>query len=163
MKKRALEVLKDADRVCGSCTACCTHMEVDGRSSRAAGFELKAAGTRCERLAAEESEGKGCTVYDKRPTPCRIWSCVWKQGVPILERSQRPDQVGVMFAATQVAGITVLYAYDTTGKGFGEMAQLLLEKLADKHVVALVGTSETYGPDGKVEAVKQAVLLQTGT
>lgn len=52
-------------RQCGGCTACCKILPV---------VELgKPALTRCD----HQRHGKGCTIYERRPPSCRLWSCLW--------------------------------------------------------------------------------------
>ena len=150
----------DLVRTCGNCTACCTLMEVRG-DSKLPMFEggVKPAGTSCPRLYTAETKGRGCAIYGERPTPCRAWSCVWRNGGDALSNAESPENTGIMFAATQVAGVTVLYAYEVWEGAFGPAADLL-ERLAEKFVVALVGTSETYGDEVKVEKVRQALLMK---
>ena len=53
-------------RSCGSCKACCTQVPVD------LGDELKAANVPCKHLCS-----RGCSIYARRPQPCRYWSCRW--------------------------------------------------------------------------------------
>lgn len=52
-------------RVCGGCTTCCKLIPVPTLG--------KPAGVRCKHSRA----GKGCSIYSKRPTDCRSWSCRW--------------------------------------------------------------------------------------
>ncbi|MFD2649803.1 hypothetical protein ACFSX5_18605 [Devosia albogilva] len=56
-----------ADRSCGDCTACCEFIPI--RSP-----ELdKPSNTLCPHCL----RGRGCTVYEVRPQPCRGWYCGW--------------------------------------------------------------------------------------
>jgi Fe-S-cluster containining protein len=55
-------------RQCGSCTSCCTLLEVTAVG--------KSASEWCKHCDA----GKGCTIYDHRPQMCRSFSCAWLQG-----------------------------------------------------------------------------------
>jgi hypothetical protein len=51
-------------------------------------------------------ESGGCSIYSKRPTPCREWFCVWRN-LSELDDSWRPDKSGVMieFSDEQFPGI----------------------------------------------------------
>jgi Fe-S-cluster containining protein len=46
--------------------------------------------------------GTGCTVYDKRPVPCREFQCIWlqMQSKGEWQPDLRPDKCRVMFAVT---------------------------------------------------------------
>ena len=55
-------------RDCGSCTSCCTLLEVTDAG--------KAVNEWCKFCVA----GKGCTIYEQRPQMCRSFSCAWVQG-----------------------------------------------------------------------------------
>jgi hypothetical protein len=61
--------LYDADRIttrrCGDCTLCCKLLPVRELHKRA--------GQRCE----HQRTGKGCTIYERRPPSCMLWSCRW--------------------------------------------------------------------------------------
>ena len=55
------------DRGCGDCTACCEFIPI-------ASPELdKPSNTLCPHCV----QGRGCTVYQIRPQPCRGWYCGW--------------------------------------------------------------------------------------
>lgn len=60
--------LSAARRECGSCTSCCTLLEVE------------AVGTSVNEWCKHCEAGKGCTIYDDRPQMCRSFSCAWLQG-----------------------------------------------------------------------------------
>lgn len=68
-------------RSCGDCQLCCTLVPV-----RELG---KGANARCgyQRFA------KGCTIYDRRPMPCRLWSCRWLTDSTTIAM-RRPDRAG---------------------------------------------------------------------
>lgn len=66
-------------RQCGDCQLCCKLVPVK---------ELdKSAGERCR----HQRVGKGCTIYDRRPRNCRIWSCRWLIGEDTADL-RRPDR-----------------------------------------------------------------------
>lgn len=148
-ERRKLELL----RQCGTCTACCTLMAVDGGAL----FDPKPAGTPCSKLAVE---GQGCSVYASRPQPCRVWSCVWKHGSDAFTHEESPRETGLMFAAIQVGGVACLQVYEVRHGALGELDNaLLISRLASKFVVAVVGTTETYGPPELVERVKVNAMM----
>ena len=65
-------------RRCGSCTLCCKLTPV---------VELaKKGGQRCQ----HQRMGKGCSIYAKRPLPCRAWDCRWLNGDDTQDQ-RRPD------------------------------------------------------------------------
>lgn len=57
----------------------------------------KEAGTPCKYLCRE-----GCSIYDRRPEPCRVFACVWLtsqtqfDGKHALPNSERPDRTGIV-------------------------------------------------------------------
>lgn len=70
-----------AARACGDCQLCCTLLptrELD-----------KGANTRCK----HQRFGKGCTIYDRRPAPCVLWSCRWLTNDDAHDL-RRPDRSG---------------------------------------------------------------------
>jgi len=72
-------------RTCGPCTVCCTLQGVkEGLSIP------KPAGVQCPHVCKT-----GCSIYEKRPTECQEFACLWLQGLG--EVWDRPDLLGVMF------------------------------------------------------------------
>lgn len=69
-------------RECGSCTACCTHVQVSELN--------KPAGVPCRHLCG------GCGIYATRPTACRAFQCSWLGGTFPLPEWARPDVVGAL-------------------------------------------------------------------
>lgn len=58
-------------RRCGDCDLCCSAMEV---------FDLvppKPLGCRCPHQCAS---GPGCTIYESRPSTCKVFYCLWRAG-----------------------------------------------------------------------------------
>lgn len=73
------------ERECGTCTACCTTTQVLPFG--------KAPGVRCPHLLGQGSCGS-CSVYQDRPSCCRVYRCAWLAGdVP---EEHKPDQCGVV-------------------------------------------------------------------
>jgi len=72
-------------RSCGSCSVCCTHMEVPSVDS--------ASGVPCKHLSACSS--KACGIYDTRPDECATFECIWLTGA-LGNSKMRPDKSGIM-------------------------------------------------------------------
>jgi hypothetical protein len=73
---------------CGSCTMCCKLLDIT--------VLKKPRNQWCPHCAI----GKGCTIYDDRPAPCRSFVCLWlgSQTSPKpLPPQLRPDRSGVVF------------------------------------------------------------------
>ncbi len=80
-----------AERDCGDCTACCTHLTV------ASPDFAKPAGVDCVHLGRG-----GCTIHAVRPAICRTWFCVWRR-VAALSDAMRPDRSGLLVSLNFVA------------------------------------------------------------
>lgn len=78
-------------RVCGDCTACCTHLTVNSPDF------AKPAGVPCVHLGAG-----GCTIHAVRPTICRTWFCVWRRFADLGDEL-RPDRSGLLVSLNFVA------------------------------------------------------------
>jgi hypothetical protein len=74
---------------CGSCTSCCTLLEVTDAG--------KSVNEWCKYCEA----GKGCTIYDSRPQMCRSFSCAWLQGH--LNDDWYPERSGMVVHFSQDA------------------------------------------------------------
>ena len=74
---------------CGGCSLCCKLLDIP---------ELEKPANRwCQHCAP----GRGCTIYDKRPQPCRDFACVWLESqhdATPLPPELRPDQCRVVLA-----------------------------------------------------------------
>jgi len=83
-------------RECGDCTVCCIVPTIDDPDIQ------KKPGLRCRYCDA------GCTIYQSRPKPCRVFFCAWRM-IPALGPDWRPDRCGVfgMLADAAIAGNTV--------------------------------------------------------
>ena len=65
---------------CGDCTACCEVFAID---------EIKKpSGSLCSNCNG------GCSIYDKRPDPCKEYKCSWLAGG--WDETLRPDKCGVI-------------------------------------------------------------------
>ena len=83
--KTRLVKLPVVKRQCGECTACCTLLGVP---------ELEKA----RYSPCEHDTGKNCNIYEARPHSCRVFKCIWLQGlIPINER---PDKIGIVWSVT---------------------------------------------------------------
>ncbi len=76
-------------RQCGSCSACCTLLEVEE------------VGTSVNEWCRHCEAGKGCTIYDSRPQMCRSFSCAWLQGH--LTDEWFPEKAGMVVHFSQDA------------------------------------------------------------
>lgn len=76
----------DQTRDCGTCRACCIHLEIDDFA--------KPAGTPCLHLRKRNGTD-GCTIYEARPATCRGFTCLWAAG-KFDAKSWRPDRCGVL-------------------------------------------------------------------
>jgi hypothetical protein len=64
---------------CGECIACCVNPAISKEQYRDLGMpptEAKPYGQKCVHCT-----GKGCGVYDVRPSICRGYQCLWKFGL----------------------------------------------------------------------------------
>ena len=78
---------------CGGCTLCCTVMRIDDMAPL--DEQPKPAMVTCKHCE------RGCTVYDRRPKPCRDFQCMWlqTQQLPAARRlplAERPDRTGIV-------------------------------------------------------------------
>jgi hypothetical protein len=74
-----------SDRACGDCVACCQVLNINEPEM------VKPADQMCMHCT-----GKGCGIYDTRPSVCRTWDCVWRR-IPSMPAATRPDKLGVVF------------------------------------------------------------------
>jgi hypothetical protein len=74
-----------SERSCGSCTACCTALQVHAMN--------KPDWQRCVELNPKK---KRCRIYPRRPEECRRYKCEWLKGT--IPREHRPDKLGAVFS-----------------------------------------------------------------
>lgn len=97
-------------RECGTCSACCIHLELEGRPAH----------TRCPELTRDGH----CGIYDNRPRTCGLFSCLWKIGQ--LDRHLRPDKCGVLahIVLNRKGGIGI-NVIECRGGALGQCQQLV--------------------------------------
>lgn len=83
------------ERDCGTCSLCCTTMAVTEIG--------KAYGEKCPQL----SPLGRCRIYATRPTSCREFRCLWKQGVLLKELS--PSRVRAVADCTTDGKVIVFH------------------------------------------------------
>jgi hypothetical protein len=76
-------------RECGDCVECCRILKIDVPGLK------KPPGVLCP-----HSTGKGCGIYETRPSQCRTWFCLWRR-IGALPDELRPDRCGVVFSLAQ--------------------------------------------------------------
>jgi hypothetical protein len=151
-------------RLCGSCTLCCTVMEVSDLH--------KPAGVTCSHLAA----GRGCTIRDERPQACRRFFCGWRLD-PNIDSLWKPEicgfvltidlRYGAMFAMVDPARPNAWRMQPYHGRMREWSARAFME---DKRIVAVVagGESTVILPDrdvpiGVLGVDEEIVLSRIGT
>ena len=82
-------------RICGSCTLCCTVMQVEELN--------KPAGVTCSYLAM----GSGCTIRDQRPRACRRFFCGWRLD-PNIDSLWKPSICGFVLTISLRYGSMLL-------------------------------------------------------
>jgi hypothetical protein len=107
-------------RSCGDCTACCSVKSVRelGKPSQVA----------CRHLC----QG-GCTIYPRRPTSCREYACLWRQGLIEGDQRRRPDRLGVIIdyePFARVRGAVRLVVWEVVpGAAKSEKVRYVVDKL----------------------------------
>ena len=76
-------------RGCHGCTACCTVEAVEGLG------KPKPAFTPCPHL---NKSSRPCSIYKRRPEPCRFYFCGWRLGVGPATLEPRASKVVIGFA-----------------------------------------------------------------
>ena len=105
----------EGSRECGSCYACCTWLGIE---------ELKKwTGQPCRHLCGGNDPSKRCSIYDKRPTACAEYTCMWKQGYGPDEL--QPNRSGILLTG---------YQSEINAGGVSVTAIVFDEKLAEKWV-----------------------------
>lgn len=99
---------------CGTCTVCCTIMEVPE-------FQ-KSVYKPCKHC-----DNTGCMIYPTRPNSCRSFECLWFKDESLPE-SWRPDKCGVVIEQLLTSDTLAAYS-DGTGRWNSEETLGQLQKL----------------------------------
>jgi len=113
-------------RSCGPCSVCCTVLGVVAIDK--------------PDYCACPHEQDGCSIYDRRPAPCRAYQCLWLSGT-IADDDCRPDLLGVVFspAWSEFLGGTYIQAGEThEGTIRRPRAKALVAKLGERYPVILM-------------------------
>lgn len=97
---------KGGARSCGSCTACCTYLDIKGGTGKTISFldatdVAKPAGRPCQFCTV-----KGCGIYENRPVVCREFKCDWLQGRKGYTDADHPHSVGFIGVRGDKVAIT---------------------------------------------------------
>jgi hypothetical protein len=76
--------MSEPERQCDGCQVCCVAFEVQDPTLN------KPAGVPCPHL-----NGRGCSIHEWRPQPCRTFLCLWRL-MPTLPEQWRPDLSGIL-------------------------------------------------------------------
>ena len=115
---------------CGACTACCTVLGI---------AELKKpAHTACAHQCP-----KGCSIYEKRPTECRTYRCLWLQGTE--PEGLRPDNLGVILDAVETKFGPAIVVREIRQ---GASLPLSVQNLVERYAKAIQGYVYIQRPDG---------------
>lgn len=97
-----------AGRECGTCTMCCKMFEIPSIA--------KAAGEWCPDCAI----GKGCTVYETRPTECRDFFCHYRLDRDVPEH-WKPERSGMVMKSDAAGTCITVYVDRKTPQRWREM------------------------------------------
>src|SRR5712691_7239150 len=132
------QIVPDAKpRSCGACMACCEILAVPSLA--------KPVRQPCP------YQCNGCGIYSDRPAECREFSCLWLMDHIVGDDRRRPDQLGLMFAAQgDGAEIPALVVWEVVS-GAIVRNQYLLDRLATKLPLILIGYTDTgtIGEEGQ--------------
>ncbi len=125
-------------RTCGECNACCKV------------FPIPDVGKDDTKWCRHCEIGKGCTIYEHRPTVCRDYVCMWLHGVG--DESYRPDRIGVLISPRALQGehrwIDILHLWETRPEALRQQKFLtLIHTQANRAVVVAchrIVTVDTY-------------------
>lgn len=110
-------------RECGGCTACCKVMGVPELSKP----DFVVCGHATKKV--------GCGIYEKRPTSCREFNCLWAYG--LLPEGCRPDKIGIVCVPT--GDQTRMQAMEVwPGAAKGDIARVVLDSVRAKMDVIVV-------------------------
>lgn len=136
----------DRTRSCGPCSVCCTRLGVGELDKR---VDLD-----CWHIGL----GGGCSVYDRRPTSCRLYTCMWLRGD--LPQDLRPDRSGILVSTSRVAGVPVLFVHEARPKALDQEDSPVPMLLRQGNTLVLFSFDRRHmivkGPD---EDLKRRVAL----
>jgi len=81
------------ENLCGECNVCCVAPKIN-KDDMYWRDEDKEVGEICEKLC----DGQ-CSIYETRPTPCKVYECLWLQMSKKIENfpvEHRPDNLKIM-------------------------------------------------------------------
>ena len=138
-------------RSCGNCNACCVILGVKEELN-------KPNYVACQHMC-NSPEG-GCGIYEKRPEPCRTFSCLWLSG-HFGDENSRPDKIGLMLVAFEIKMGNYEYAVTAWATGEevleNEKARYLLRKLAQIRPIIIRSQTkfQIYGNRREVEKISE--------
>lgn len=138
--------LKELNRGCGSCTACCTLMAVDMAPLPG---PSKPARKPCQHLCK-----RGCGVYEAKPNACSDFICGWLatqlSDDNRMPKQWRPDRLGAIVDVNEVGTITVHLEKDDVWQRPGQL-QTLIAYLAKHGLPPILGQGPVIlnRPNGK--------------
>lgn len=135
-------------RECGSCHECCVHLGIE---------ELhKYGGSTCRHLDASLPEKK-CRIYNRRPTACITYSCMWRNG--LIGEDGRPDKSGVLTTMYLVDGQTIASVHVTNTDKAGKALDEGFTYETTKHLLELgVAEIKMVLPSGAVFIYKEGKI-----
>jgi hypothetical protein len=116
-------------RKCGECTLCCKIPRIVG---------LKPSNAWCHFCDV----GKGCSVYENRPQPCKDFTCWWLTHEDMPE-DMRPDKVH-MYVAGSDEEETLRVRVDTDWEESWKGSPVVDYARTRKHVLVVVGNQMTF-------------------
>jgi len=143
-----------AARSCGSCSLCCTVLRVDELGKRAGedcshqrvGIATDLTDATDTTIATAATEG-GCGIYATRPTICRSYRCLWRQGG--LEEDERPDLTGGI-VDLETVGIGLRLGIRLKSRGQFERSpklQAIAERYRSEMPVRITDAEDVMNPD----------------
>ena len=124
-----------ASRSCGTCSLCCTVLRVDELGKRA--------GNDCTHQRGDQ----GCGIYETRPSICRSYQCLWRQGG--LEDDERPDATGGI-VDLETVGIGLRLGIRLKRRGHFERSPKLLaiaQRYRSEMPVRITDAEDVMNPD----------------
>lgn len=142
-----LPPLPEGHSGCGSCSLCCTVMKVEMPERD------KPEGEPCWHLCS-----KGCSIYPRRPDPCRGFECVWlvsqRMADLAMPKELRPDRCGVAMEVNNCGTLIAHCKYPGSWKRPG-IREWLIEQTSRAVVMIDCGPDSAWllKRDGTVDPV----------